>query len=328
MLRGTVKDHTWADRRVRHRGLVLPGEEGSEPLARVSRRGGGRLRRLRRGTGRPPQTGSGASGATGFAGPDQQGSSTSESLDEVLAELDSLPGLESVAGQVRTLANRVRLDKERERRGMAVTEREMHAVFIGPPGTGKTTVARIWGRVLAATGPPPSGHVIETDRSGLVGQHVGEAAQKTTEVIDRAKGRSPVRRRGVQPHPRRSGEQRLRFRGRSTCSSNGWRTSGIRSASSSRAIRGRWSDSWRATPAWRFPLRADNDVPDELDAAALVRIFTRMAAKDDVRGPGLVQQRLFAALAQLADAWPMGGQMPAVKRLHTDLICTRSTSNS
>lgn len=95
-----------------------------------------------------------------------------ENLDEVLAELDSLPGLEAVAGQVRTLANRVRLNKERERRGMAVAEVGMHAVFVGPPGTGKTTVARIWGRVLTATGLLPSGHVVETDRSGLVGKHL------------------------------------------------------------------------------------------------------------------------------------------------------------
>lgn len=111
-----------------------------------------------------------------------------ERLNKVLDELDSLPGLESVAAQVRTLANRVRLNEERRQRGMKVAAVGMHAVFVGPPGTGKTTVARVWGRVLAAVGLLPSGHVIETDRAGLVGQHVGETAQKTTKIIDSARG--------------------------------------------------------------------------------------------------------------------------------------------
>ncbi len=111
-----------------------------------------------------------------------------ERLNKVLDELDGLPGLESVAGQVRTLANRVRLNEERKARGMAVSEVGMHAVFVGPPGTGKTSVARVWGRVLAATGLLPSGHVVETDRSGLVGQHVGSTAQKAAAVIDSALG--------------------------------------------------------------------------------------------------------------------------------------------
>lgn len=111
-----------------------------------------------------------------------------ERLNRVLDELDGLPGLESVAGQVRMLANRVRLNEERKARGLRVSEVGMHAVFVGPPGTGKTTVARVFGRVYAATGLLPSGHVIETDRAGLVGQHVGETAQKAARVIDSAAG--------------------------------------------------------------------------------------------------------------------------------------------
>lgn len=109
-------------------------------------------------------------------------------MNRVLDELDALPGLESVAGQVRTLANRVRLNEERKARGMAVSEVGMHAVFVGPPGTGKTTVARVWGRMLAASGLLPSGHVIETDRSGLVAQYQGHTAEKTDKVIESARG--------------------------------------------------------------------------------------------------------------------------------------------
>lgn len=111
-----------------------------------------------------------------------------ERLNRVLAELDGLPGLEAVAEQVRRMARRVALDQERKVRGMAVAESGYHAIFSGPPGTGKTTVARIWGNALVAMGALPSGHVVEADRGRLVGQHVGETAIKTTEAFDEARG--------------------------------------------------------------------------------------------------------------------------------------------
>ncbi|MGP5088580.1 AAA family ATPase [Brachybacterium tyrofermentans] len=303
VLRGTVKDHTWAsDGSVTEVWFCQARKDANPWPEPASASGDGATTAA--GDGAATATGSGASGATGFAGPDQQGSSTSESLDEVLAELDSLPGLESVAGQVRALANRVRLDKERERRGMAVTEREMHAVFIGPPGTGKTTVARIWGRVLAATGLLPSGHVIETDRSGLVGQHVGEAAQKTTEVIDRAKGgvlfvdeaysltpggpaSNDFGSEAVDVLLKRMEDERDSF----CVIVAGYPREMERFLESNTGLRSRFAQTMT------FP---------NYDATALATIFTAMAAKADYALAPDGQQRLFAALAQLADAPPTG----------------------
>lgn len=203
LLRGTVKGHTWADGQSVTEvwycqtrddysawppASAHPGSAGRthEQLAEVAleapeaseRQVHERMERA------GPQNS--ATLASVPASVDAQPSE--ERLDDVLAELDALPGLEAVAAQVRTLASRVRLNAEREKRGMAVSEVGVHSIFIGPPGTGKTTVARVWGRVLVTTGLLPSGHVVETDRSGLVGQHVGETAQKASAVIDSAKG--------------------------------------------------------------------------------------------------------------------------------------------
>lgn len=101
-------------------------------------------------------------------------------------DLDELIGLNSVKEEVRTLANFVRLQKQREAKGLKTAKISYHLVFYGSPGTGKTTVARIVGRIYKDLGVLKKGHTIETDRSGLVAEYMGQTAMKTDSMVSRA----------------------------------------------------------------------------------------------------------------------------------------------
>jgi hypothetical protein len=109
-----------------------------------------------------------------------------ESLAKVLGELDELIGLDSIKQEVRELVNFLTIQAERGKWDLPQTAISLHAVYTGNPGTGKTTVARLVGRIFGAMGILKRGHLIETDRSGLVAEYAGQTAPKTNKRIDEA----------------------------------------------------------------------------------------------------------------------------------------------
>jgi Holliday junction resolvasome RuvABC ATP-dependent DNA helicase subunit len=111
-----------------------------------------------------------------------------KTVDELLAELDELVGLTPVKAELRLVANLVSVQHLRRDRGLKVTDTSQHLVFTGNPGTGKTTVARLLGQIFRALEVVPKGHLVESDRAGLVAGYVGQTALKVTAVFERAKG--------------------------------------------------------------------------------------------------------------------------------------------
>jgi SpoVK/Ycf46/Vps4 family AAA+-type ATPase len=103
-----------------------------------------------------------------------------------MAELDRLIGLTNIKEEVRTLANFLKVQAKRKTAGLPTTELTLHMVFGGNPGTGKTTVARIVGKIFGAMGILSKGHLVETDRSGLVAEYAGQTGPKSHKKIDEA----------------------------------------------------------------------------------------------------------------------------------------------
>ena len=165
-------------------------------LIERARRGG---RPLKHYLDQPAATGNGAA-STGFAADTDKHAGESApiaaaakatpepTLEELLAKLDKLVGLESVKTEIRTLVNVARVREMRRKEGLKVPPAGYHMVFVGPPGTGKTTIARLLGAIFHALGLLSKGHLTEVDRAELVAGYVGQTAIKTDKVVQEALG--------------------------------------------------------------------------------------------------------------------------------------------
>ncbi|MEO6652623.1 MAG: AAA family ATPase [Ilumatobacteraceae bacterium] len=137
---------------------------------------------------RPGQPAATATAGTPTAPPPEPALAPKRPVEEILAELDALIGLDHVKTEVRRLTSLLRVQQLRAEHDLPVIETSRHLVFTGNPGTGKTTVARLLSQLYRSLGVVTKGHLVETDRSDLVAGFVGQTATKTQTVLTSALG--------------------------------------------------------------------------------------------------------------------------------------------